>query len=96
MEAPLRGSILLAGILLKFGGYGVIRFMWFADIIISQVVYFILVISVWGGVLRSVACLCQRDLKSLIAYSSIGHIAMGLGALLTFYKIGRASCRERV
>nr|YP_005267070.1 NADH dehydrogenase subunit 4 [Paratapes undulatus]AEH99646.1 NADH dehydrogenase subunit 4 [Paratapes undulatus] len=92
VEAPLSGSMLLAGILLKFGGYGVIRFMWFADIIMSQVVYFILVISVWGGVLSSVACLCQSDLKSLIAYSSIGHMAMGLGALLTFYSVGKISC----
>nr|YP_010555860.1 NADH dehydrogenase subunit 4 [Marcia hiantina]UYR95092.1 NADH dehydrogenase subunit 4 [Marcia hiantina] len=92
VEAPLSGSMLLAGILLKFGGYGIIRFMWFADINMSKVVQFVLVVSLWGGLLSGMICLCQSDLKSLIAYSSIGHMAMALGGFLTLYAVGKTAC----
>lgn len=54
-----------------------------------EVVLVLLVASLCGGVLRSCICLCQRDLKSLIAYSSIGHIAISLAGMLTFYGLGK-------
>lgn len=92
VEAPLSGSILLAGILLKFGAYGIIRLIWFADLGRREYTHFVLVLSLWGGVLSGFICLCQRDLKSLIAYSSIGHIAIGLSSLLSFYRMGKMSC----
>lgn len=92
VEAPLSGSILLAGVLLKFGGYGLIRLIWFREVTNSTIVLFVLVFSLWGGVLRSGVCSCQRDLKSLIAYSSIGHIALRLSVLLSFYRVGKIAC----
>nr|YP_010410221.1 NADH dehydrogenase subunit 4 [Tapes dorsatus]URH16432.1 NADH dehydrogenase subunit 4 [Tapes dorsatus] len=92
VEAPLSGSMLLSGILLKFGGYGMVRFIWFADICFSKYTQLVLVVSMWGGVLSGVICLCQSDLKSLIAYSSIGHMAMSLGGLMTFYGVGKMAC----
>lgn len=92
VEAPLRGSMLLAGVLLKFGGYGLIRFIWVFQVKISELILFLLALTLWGGVLRSCICVCQRDLKSLIAYSSIGHMAISLGGLLRFYPLGKIAC----
>nr|YP_003934257.1 NADH dehydrogenase subunit 4 [Paphia euglypta]ADB03055.1 NADH dehydrogenase subunit 4 [Paphia euglypta] len=92
VEAPLSGSMLLAGILLKFGGYGLIRFMWLVEISSSMITQLVLIVSLWGGVLSGLICMCQSDMKSLIAYSSIGHMGMSLGSLLSFYSVGKMSC----
>lgn len=88
MEAPLRGSMILAGILLKLGGYGVIRMvgvfgttLWMANVFIIRIV-------VVGGLFRRLLCLVQRDLKALIAYSSIGHMAIRLAGILSVLKSG--------
>nr|UJH93293.1 NADH dehydrogenase subunit 4 [Venus verrucosa]UJH93306.1 NADH dehydrogenase subunit 4 [Venus verrucosa] len=92
VEAPLSGSMLLAGILLKFGGYGLIRFMWLTEVSMMESILFLLVVGLWGGVLSSSICICQSDVKSLIAYSSVGHMAMSLGGVLSFYSLGKMSC----
>lgn len=89
VEAPLRGSILLAGVLLKFGAYGIIRVVWMTQMSLNRLVLAVLVFGMWGGVIRRCVCICQSDLKSLIAYSSIGHIAISLGGILRFYFIGK-------
>lgn len=88
VEAPLSGSIILAGILLKLGGYGVIRMLsvfgrtlWVTNIIIVSV-------AVIGGFICRILCLVQRDVKALIAYSSIGHMGMRLGGILSSLKRG--------
>nr|YP_009689703.1 NADH dehydrogenase subunit 4 [Uranotaenia geometrica]QEE94445.1 NADH dehydrogenase subunit 4 [Uranotaenia geometrica] len=83
VEAPVSGSMILAGVLLKLGGYGLLRM--FSILQISGMKYnFIWIsISLIGGVLVSLICLWQMDLKSLIAYSSVAHMGIVLGGLMT-------------
>ena len=88
VEAPVGGSILLAAILLKMGVYGLFRFltlgieslMWLRSSVVS--------ISLVGGILVSFLCLRQFDIKSLVAYSSVAHIALVLGGVYSGNGVG--------
>lgn len=83
VEASVSGSIILAGVILKLGGYGLIRLLQlFSSLWFSLNLIFI-VIRLTGGFLISLICICQNDLKSLIAYSSVVHIGVVLSGILT-------------
>lgn len=83
VEAPVSGSIILAGILLKLGGYGLLRIFPLIQKVGVLNNYIFVRISLIGGVLVRFICLRQIDLKSLIAYSSVAHIGIVLRGLLT-------------
>jgi NADH-ubiquinone oxidoreductase chain 4 len=76
VEAPIAGSIILAGILLKLGSYGLLRIRALFPPISSAIANPIIAICGVGGVLTGLTCLRQPDLKALIAYSSVTHIAL--------------------
>nr|QNE85539.1 NADH dehydrogenase subunit 4 [Rivellia syngenesiae] len=88
VEAPVSGSMILAGIMLKLGGYGLLRVFSVLQISGMKFNYVWVSISLVGGVLVSLMCLRQTDLKALIAYSSVAHMGIVLGGLMTLYYYG--------
>jgi NADH-quinone oxidoreductase subunit M len=87
--APTVGSVLLAGVMLKMGTYGLVRI---AIPVLPEgmriIAPFMGALGVVGIVYGSLACLGQRDLKRLVAFSSVGHMGFVLLGLATLSPIG--------
>nr|YP_010443305.1 NADH dehydrogenase subunit 4 [Apogonia splendida]UTE83833.1 NADH dehydrogenase subunit 4 [Apogonia splendida] len=83
VEAPVSGSMILAGVMLKLGGYGLMRLMSLFISIGMKVNFIFITISMVGGVLVSLNCLRQTDIKALIAYSSVAHMGLVLSGIMT-------------
>lgn len=89
VEAPLAGSMILAGLLLKLGGYGLIRLNRVVVKPLGRNFYmFLVVCGLFGGLLTSLICLQQRDLKALVAFSSIGHMRLVFFGAIRNYSWG--------
>jgi NADH-quinone oxidoreductase subunit M len=87
-EAPTAGSVILAGVLLKMGTYGFLRFslpLLPADTALrAKIIHIVIVLSLIGIIYGAVVCLMQKDMKRLIAYSSVSHLGfctLGIFAL---------------
>jgi NADH-quinone oxidoreductase subunit M len=87
VEAPTAGSVILAGILLKMGTYGFIRFAlpFFPDVVMHpRVRWWMLTLSIIGIIYGALVSLMQKDMKKLVAYSSVSHLGfctLGIFAL---------------
>ena len=88
VEAPVGGSIFLAALLLKMGIYGLFRFLNWELISLRWLSPLIIGLSLTGGRLVSIMCLRQFDIKSLVAYSSVAHIAMRLAGIFSGNGLG--------
>nr|NP_115450.1 NADH dehydrogenase subunit 4 [Struthio camelus]O21406.1 RecName: Full=NADH-ubiquinone oxidoreductase chain 4; AltName: Full=NADH dehydrogenase subunit 4 [Struthio camelus]AAK53354.1 NADH dehydrogenase subunit IV [Struthio camelus]QOD97462.1 NADH dehydrogenase subunit 4 [Struthio camelus]CAA72753.1 NADH dehydrogenase subunit 4 [Struthio camelus] len=80
VEAPIAGSMLLAALLLKLGGYGIMRVTLLMGPLTDRLSYPFLALALWGALMTSSICLRQTDLKSLIAYSSVSHMGLVIAA----------------
>nr|YP_009991761.1 NADH dehydrogenase subunit 4 [Chauna torquata]QNN84583.1 NADH dehydrogenase subunit 4 [Chauna torquata] len=80
VEAPIAGSMLLAALLLKLGGYGIMRVTLLMGPLSNHLHYPFLTLALWGALMTSSICLRQTDLKSLIAYSSVSHMGLVIAA----------------
>nr|YP_010993979.1 NADH dehydrogenase subunit 4 [Chaetodon melannotus]WOZ11424.1 NADH dehydrogenase subunit 4 [Chaetodon melannotus] len=82
VEAPIAGSMILAAILLKLGGYGMMRMLPTLEPLTKELSYPFILLALWGVVMTGSICMRQTDLKSLIAYSSVSHMGLVIAAIL--------------
>ncbi len=85
VQAPTAGSVILAGVLLKLGGYGFIRFSlpMFPEAS-AQFAWLVFVLSMVAVIYTSLVALVQNDMKKLIAYSSVAHMAIVTVGIFAF------------
>tara|TARA_B100000900_G_scaffold396723_1_gene396274 strand:- start:32 stop:1552 length:1521 start_codon:yes stop_codon:yes gene_type:complete len=89
VEAPTAGSVILAGVLLKMGGYGILRFS-IPLFPVGSFVFtdFVFVLSVIAIIYTSFIAIAQEDIKKLIAYSSVAHMGFVTMGVFTFTEQG--------
>nr|BAQ00104.1 NADH dehydrogenase subunit 4 [Leiolepis reevesii rubritaeniata] len=76
VEAPIAGSMVLAALLLKLGGYGMIRVSTMMTPSTSKLHYPLITLALWGLVMTGLICLSLTNMKAMSTYSSVGHMGM--------------------
>ncbi len=90
-EAPTAGSVLLAGVLLKLGTYGIFRFVLpFVPLAVAEYASLIAIISIIGILYAGFICWVQTDVKKLVAYSSVSHLGFCVLGLVALNMVGGA------
>ena len=88
VEAPVAGSMILAGVLLKLGAFGLFRILEFRPKVGRGWGTFFISFSLMGAVVTRFICLRQFDFKSLIAYSSVAHIGLLIRGVFSYHLWG--------
>nr|YP_009946877.1 NADH dehydrogenase subunit 4 [Penthimia melanocephala]QOG08896.1 NADH dehydrogenase subunit 4 [Penthimia melanocephala] len=88
VQAPVSGSMILAGLMLKIGGYGLIRVMFIYEYLYVNYSYIWYSLSLLGSLYIGLLCLFQGDMKCMVAYSSVAHMGLCILGFLTMSSWG--------
>nr|YP_009710883.1 NADH dehydrogenase subunit 4 [Olidiana ritcheriina]QFZ99641.1 NADH dehydrogenase subunit 4 [Olidiana ritcheriina] len=88
VQASVAGSMILAGLMLKLGGYGIIRFMFIFELGFNLNSYIVYSFVIWGSLLVSLICFIQGDMKMMVAYSSVSHMGLCLLGMMSMSLFG--------
>nr|YP_010580861.1 NADH dehydrogenase subunit 4 [Pyrops clavatus]UAT98599.1 NADH dehydrogenase subunit 4 [Pyrops clavatus]UZT27046.1 NADH dehydrogenase subunit 4 [Pyrops clavatus] len=88
VESPTFCSMILAGIMLKLGGYGLIRCSLYIYYFLFNYSYFLVSVCLFGSLYISMFCMIQSDMKILVAYSSVCHMSLVICGLVSLTSLG--------